>query len=271
MYLKKIAINNYRSIQFAEIDFEKGLNILIGKNGVGKSNILKYINQYVYFFLFTGRSRALRNTNVEFNYDISYEEGNDNIDINIAFKNDKSINNNEVEYVNEITLSKKINGEYLFSDRTIKIKFDNSPRKKNTELDEFLKEIDFLRFFRRAYVTFEMSSDLKWLSSPNKYEIDSEFYPNSEGYFDTLRIIQLFEDIIESQFLLNENVKFSDIVLDDIKNLFFKTLEKFKIDYDIDNYLSKLTPISEIRINPNINIYFADNKILVENLLIDFN
>ena len=43
MYLKNILINNYKSIQKAQIDFEPGLNIVIGKNGAGKSNLLEYI------------------------------------------------------------------------------------------------------------------------------------------------------------------------------------------------------------------------------------
>lgn len=44
MYLSKLIINNYRSIKELSIKFEKGKNIIVGKNNAGKSNIIKAID-----------------------------------------------------------------------------------------------------------------------------------------------------------------------------------------------------------------------------------
>ena len=40
MYLSKLKIANFRAIKEAEINFQKGVNILIGENNSGKSTII---------------------------------------------------------------------------------------------------------------------------------------------------------------------------------------------------------------------------------------
>jgi len=44
MHLSKLIISNYRSIKELSISFEKGKNIIVGKNNAGKSNIIKAID-----------------------------------------------------------------------------------------------------------------------------------------------------------------------------------------------------------------------------------
>lgn len=41
MYISKVKINNYRSFINTEIDLNEGINVLIGHNNAGKSNLLK--------------------------------------------------------------------------------------------------------------------------------------------------------------------------------------------------------------------------------------
>ncbi|WP_275451678.1 AAA family ATPase [Clostridium novyi] len=41
MYISNIIIENYRSFKNISVDFHEGVNILIGHNNVGKSNLLK--------------------------------------------------------------------------------------------------------------------------------------------------------------------------------------------------------------------------------------
>ena len=43
MFLKNITIFNYRAIQTKTIEFSKDINIIIGKNGAGKTSILECI------------------------------------------------------------------------------------------------------------------------------------------------------------------------------------------------------------------------------------
>lgn len=44
MFLKKIKIENFKAIKDIEIKFEKGFNLIIGDNGVGKTSILEAIS-----------------------------------------------------------------------------------------------------------------------------------------------------------------------------------------------------------------------------------
>jgi predicted ATP-binding protein involved in virulence len=49
VYLNKVHLKGFKSIEDVSIDFQKGLNILIGKNGSGKSNFLEMINLAIGF------------------------------------------------------------------------------------------------------------------------------------------------------------------------------------------------------------------------------
>jgi len=42
-YLQRTRLKGFRTIQDIEIDFDDGLNVIIGKNGTGKSNFLKFL------------------------------------------------------------------------------------------------------------------------------------------------------------------------------------------------------------------------------------
>lgn len=41
MWIKKITISNYKAIREMKIEFQSGVNLLIGDNGVGKTSVLE--------------------------------------------------------------------------------------------------------------------------------------------------------------------------------------------------------------------------------------
>ena len=41
MYISRLALDHYRSCEHCVLDFEPGINILQGANGLGKTNIVK--------------------------------------------------------------------------------------------------------------------------------------------------------------------------------------------------------------------------------------
>lgn len=43
MWLKKLKIKNFKSVEAGEIDFTSGINVIFGENGTGKTNIVKAI------------------------------------------------------------------------------------------------------------------------------------------------------------------------------------------------------------------------------------
>jgi len=44
MYLSRLIVKNFRSINFVDINFTKGKNVVVGRNNAGKSNIIKAID-----------------------------------------------------------------------------------------------------------------------------------------------------------------------------------------------------------------------------------
>ena len=44
MHLSRLYIENYRSIEKIDLKFERGKNVIVGRNNSGKSNILKAID-----------------------------------------------------------------------------------------------------------------------------------------------------------------------------------------------------------------------------------
>src|SRR5690625_1165599 len=47
MYIESLKVTNFRSLKDFKIEFNKGYNLLIGKNNTGKSNVLKALNKII--------------------------------------------------------------------------------------------------------------------------------------------------------------------------------------------------------------------------------
>ena len=58
MYCIRIEVENFRNIERAEIDFSEGVNILVGENAQGKTNLLEAV-----FFSSVGRSFRTTHSN----------------------------------------------------------------------------------------------------------------------------------------------------------------------------------------------------------------
>ena len=56
MWLKQLSIQHFRNYQELEVEFHPGLNIFLGQNAQGKTNILESI-----YFLALTRSHRTRN------------------------------------------------------------------------------------------------------------------------------------------------------------------------------------------------------------------
>ena len=58
MQLNKLMIRDFRNYEYSELDFEPGVNLILGKNAQGKTNLLEAIS-----YLGSGKSfRALKSS-----------------------------------------------------------------------------------------------------------------------------------------------------------------------------------------------------------------
>ncbi len=101
MYIKKIRLKNYRNYEEASFEFEKGVNLLVGENGAGKTNVLEAI-------AFCGLSKSFRTSkDIElikkgedyFHVDLDFEKEDreENIKIRVNQLKQKEILINEVK------------------------------------------------------------------------------------------------------------------------------------------------------------------------------
>ena len=72
LHIKKIRVENYKSLKASEIEFKEGLNIIIGKNGAGKSNMLDFVYRYGSRTPFSFSFRNIRTSNANYSVTLQY-------------------------------------------------------------------------------------------------------------------------------------------------------------------------------------------------------
>jgi len=107
-YLKKAKLKGYKSIKDAEIEFHDGLNIIIGKNASGKSNLLEIL----YAGFIQRNDLIIRNSDIHLNF---YGLKPDLITIeksrtekNYKFNNSPTVYNDLIHYVNSVFIKTEI-------------------------------------------------------------------------------------------------------------------------------------------------------------------
>ncbi len=101
MIIKKIYIRNFRNIKEAELCFDKDLNIFVGKNAQGKTNLMEAVSVCL-----GGSFRHVR-----FSQYIPSDDSKAEVQIRLYFTDDENIRENVVEYsVNGGKVSVKYNG-----------------------------------------------------------------------------------------------------------------------------------------------------------------
>ena len=80
IYFKKLNFNNYRNFSKSSFSFEKGCNIIIGRNGSGKTNVLEGISLFE-------KGRGIRKEKI--NNLVNFHNINQGFKINSTFQNQK--------------------------------------------------------------------------------------------------------------------------------------------------------------------------------------
>ena len=145
MYCKKVELKNFRNIESCSVDFCDGINILIGENAQGKTNLLEAI-----FYASVGRSfRASasneminfgkRNATVSIDYMSDKKEKGDNITIQLFSDKKKTVEKNHlrVERLSDIVGSFR---SVLFCPEHLSL-IKDGPLERRTYLDIAISRI----------------------------------------------------------------------------------------------------------------------------------
>ncbi len=252
-YLKKAVLKaNYRSIKNVEVEFQKGLNIIIGKNGSGKTNLLQ--------LLYNTLSLDYLGTNT-FETTLTYQ---DNFENSYTLKAE----NENLEYFT--TLEK-----YLDLHQKPKISLAKN------ENDISLESIDVpLHYFINTelktdynFVKHGIAHGLPVIETPLNYSTNKEDIRINDIKFDIyferdknalfLRLIMLYLSTPHKNLQDNFSV---NTWLNHVKERF----DSFFIE--IRPLLSKYSIIKDIRLNENINVHIdnSKNEIITSNLVFDY-
>ena len=240
LYLRNVKLSGYKSIQSVDVEFQDGLNIVIGKNAAGKTNFLNFLNKTLKFDF-----RGLNN----FNSILEFQNGKKiSIESKGAMdKKDFFLNNDfNSNFESKLKIGRKvIKIEDHFSD---------------------LAERDIL--YNSTFICHGIPKNLPIIDSPLQFIVKKD--ETSDDLLNMYRNENLpyfIKNIILK--LIFINFSFDKITESKIEKVIEKEFENLSFFSDM---LRKYSSISEIRVSDNFNVFISDNKkeFTLNNFFIEF-
>jgi len=272
LYLKHASITGFRSISDMEIVLEKGLNILIGKNGSGKSNLLFILKEVLRY---NGLPQDTHLKAISF----MMSTYNDEDTFEVKYERKQSIDDNfESNYAPKFYFrrSYRFNGNDLIMNirRGIGTKTYNEEdgsfiQPRNLSYNYALRKYNIL-FPNTILLGYHLPQSIEFIETAGKFILDYDLFESR--FNDSLTFINRLLWKLENE-LFNY---FNQIIEDELEAEKIASIDPnyirsfFVIDENLIESLSKYTPIKNIRYNSNINIYYDGLQIIIENIKIDF-
>jgi predicted ATPase len=247
LYLKEVSLSGYKSIIDVTIEFQKGINVIIGKNAAGKTNFLRFLNK-----LLTSK----------------YDELN-NFTSKLSFFSDKQIilrtsRNIEIEeFFKSNNLSSKIEFELKINNKLVKDK-----KGEETSIFDKFRKNDII--FDNSFLCHGIPNDYFIVDKPFSFvfevnngwsnDLHKLFSNTSNPYF-----VKYFTlDVLLELMRMDENFD-----VESVKNILTKI---FKNIESINQPIQKYSPIEEVRFSKNFNVFISEDRqnITVNNLFLEF-
>ena len=207
MYISKLIIKNYKSIKDETFIFNKGINILVGKNNAGKSNIVSALNEIL----------ADKYNTTSYEDKIFYTDSTNNIKrefkIIAEIEDIKTLEFSLLDNIKKSTALIDITQYFNENDE----EFNNDWLiKDDDELNEIYpdkfdyKSINLLKWFKKEELENILSNTEKiWIykyynkdNDVNLYNIILKVDENSNNPFDSTKSIKFYRMIY-----INQNIK----------------------------------------------------------------
>jgi predicted ATPase len=244
LYLKEVSLSGYKSIIDVNIEFQRGINIIIGKNAAGKTNFLKFFNKVL---------------------SLKYDELN-NFESNLIFKNGKEIS---------ITADGVINTDDLFKTKKLnptvktKLSINKKSKKDNNALSIEHQLLSNNIVFNNTFLCHGIPKDYLIVDAPftfkfdNKNKISNEVFNiirnNTTPYFVRLLLLDFFVSFNSKN---NKSLNVEEIL-----SLFGNSSKKIE---SLKKVFFKFSPIEDLRFSENFNIFLEDDSFTINNIFLEF-
>lgn len=278
LYIEKAFLKGFKSIDELHIKLNKGLNIIIGQNGAGKSNFLEFLNNAIYSIYqvsgltFKSAQLFLKSTNQD---EIVYQIER------ISYTKSQLLASEELP--NEpYHQSLRVNDELAYDDKNEEVGLLFKYRNKNVRSSRSIRMIFGRigqRFVLPSYIRYTLPKNLSGIEDSLSIIIPLADY---DFFFEYNTESNLLHDILFGleEILVKEYSEAVDDVEDDLyEEKFLQVIKKidteyvlkrFKINENVISNLFQFTPIKNLRINENINIFTDDKNLIIENIKLDF-
>lgn len=277
LFLTKARLSGYKSINDVNIDFVEGLNIIIGKNAVGKTNFLNFLNSSL--------NLNFSNSN---NFESSFTIRNNDIYYDFLFSKKTSLSFSNKEKIKFLGL-KKINPTFFG-----KLDIVDEKNKKTANYvisDEEQSEL-FLEslmvdnvFLKSTLIRHGLPKNYLIIDTPLNIElinknISDDFLnlinnDNQSSFFDRLLTSTITMDLIDNKYF-NKRLKKEDSLekftkqkRTEYKNSVISNLSFLD---ELKDILKEFSPIENVRINDNflLEIDNENEKISLKNFFLEF-
>ncbi|KIO78533.1 hypothetical protein TH53_03240 [Pedobacter lusitanus] len=275
LFLNKLHFKGFKSIEDLTVKLNPGLNIIIGKNGAGKSNFFEFLDSAITSF-YNRSGLVFKSATLNLNDKI----GNSfDFDINKiakqAFHEEESLIP-EDQYSQRLT----VNNSLIFDSEdditnTPSIQLNGKQLTIGRYLHTFFSKTNY-DIFTSLYVRFNLPDKLAGISTATslqipiynsfwEFNIQSTFL-SSVFYRSQFLFVEIRKSLIDYS-KENDNID-REATFQILEPQWF--LKNLTFPENTINNLIQFSPIKGLRFNKNIAVYNDEKTILVENLKLEF-
>jgi predicted ATPase len=255
VYLKHAHLKGYRTIRDLEVDFEPGLNIIIGKNGSGKTNLVEFLNMALSAdYLGVSKYETTLNIKTEENKVLSIH----------ALPKEQTINK-EVE---EFQFIKLVETKLQFRINNIDLKQEYSAYSLHDKLKEFKSLYAFF------ILNYGLPDNYYFVNNSLSIFINKDLRISFKGKdynpFKNKKLsLQIFKTLYNKSILKHGHQYFNEGKPDSTNKFNFEKTLNFEY---LERQLRKFSPIQSIKLSDRYKICLDKERqeIIIEDLFLEF-